>query len=190
MRMGEPRIRKHPRYRIILERGGDFLDYGCGTGDDIRALIRDGYPRNRIKGFDIDWNSINIGFDLYRDKEIMQDIFVISKIYPFKNETFDTVYSGSVLHTIKDVNEISIYLSNAYKTLRNGGILFGSTLGTEGHTYIPSDDAQRTLLTENKLRNLFEETGFTNVEINGITDELLESSRCRLWFNGIKNIIE
>lgn len=165
MRIGEPRIRKHPYYNTILERGCDFLDCGCGTGDDIRALIKDGYPRNKIKGFDIDWNSINIGFDLYRDRESMHDIFVVSTKFPFYNETFDTVYSGNVLHTIKDRHEISVYLTNAYKVLRNGGVLFGSTLGTEGHTYIPSDDTQRTLLTENELRHLLERTGFINIEI-------------------------
>lgn len=165
MHIGIPRIRNHPYYNTILERGCDFLDCGCGTGDDIRALIRDGYPRNKIKGFDIDWNSINLGFDLYRDKESMQDIFVASTKFPFGNETFDTVYSGSVLHTIKDRHEISVYLTNAYKVLKNDGILFGSTLGTKGHMHIPSDGAQRKLLTDNELRHLLEGTGFINIEI-------------------------
>jgi len=163
MRIGEPRIRIHPYYNTILERGSDFLDCGCGTGDDMRALIKDGYPRDKIKGFDIDWNSINIGFDLYRDKEFIQDMFVVSTKFPFANETFDTVYSGNVLHTITDRHEISEYLTNAHKVLRDDGVLFGSTLGTESLTSIPS--ARRALLTANELGHLLEGTGFKNIEI-------------------------
>jgi len=161
MRIGEPRIRQHPYYDAILEKGCDILDCGCGTGDDIRALIKDGYPRDKIKGFDIDWNSIDIGYDLYRDRESMHDLFVVSKKFPFANKTFDAVYSGNVLHTMKDRHKISDYLINVHKVLRDGGILFGSTLGTESH--IPS--ARRNLLTENELRHLLEGTGFKNIEI-------------------------
>lgn len=188
MRIGEPRIRKHPQYHKIMERGGNFLDYGCGTGDDIRALIKDGYPRDKIKGFDIDWNGINIGFDLYRDRESMQDVFVVSTKLPFNDETFDNVYSGSVLHTIEDRHEISIYLTNACRVLRNDGVLFGSTLGTEGHTHIPSDDVQRTILTDNELQHSLEEAGFINIEIIRTDGTLPENLRCRLWFNGIKHL--
>jgi SAM-dependent methyltransferase len=188
MRIGEPRIRKHPQYHKILERDGDLLDYGCGTGDDIRALIKDGYPRNRIKGFDIDWNSINIGFDLYRDRESLQDIFMVSPIFPFAGETFDAVYSGSVLHTIEDRHVISLYLINASRVLRDGGILFGSTLGTEGNAYVPSDgDIRRTLLTEDELRHIMGEAGFINLEIVRTDSALPDNTRCRLWFSGKKS---
>ena len=189
IRIGEPRIRNHPCYNEILERGGDFLDYGCGTGDDIRALIKDGYSRNKIKGFDVDWNSIKLGFDLYLDKESMQDIFVVSTKFPFNNETFDAVYSGSVLHTIENRCEVPIYLANAYNALKNGGVLFGSTSGTGSHTSIQRDGASLTLLTENELRHLLEETGFVDIEIVKIvrTDNTSpERPKCRLLFNGKK----
>ena len=43
--LGEPRIRGHFFYARMLQRTGPFLDYGCGTGDDIRQLLRDGFPR-------------------------------------------------------------------------------------------------------------------------------------------------
>ena len=181
MRIGEPRIRKHPYYNAILERGRDLLDCGCGTGDDIRALIKDGYPRDRIKGFDIDWNSIDIGYDLYRDRESMQDLFVVSVDFPFANEAFDTVYSGNVLHTMRDRYDMSAYLTNAHKVLRGDGVLFGSTLGTESH----SPSARRRLLTENELRQLLEETGFKNIEIKTGRRWTSGSKRRSKWMHWI-----
>jgi len=161
MRIGEPRIRQHPYYNAILEKGCDLLDCGCGTGDDIRALIKDGYPRDKIKGFDIDWNGIDIGYDLYRDRGSLQDVFVVSTRFPFANKTFDAVYSGNVLHTMRDRKKMSDYLTNVHKVLRDGGVSFGSTLGTEGQ--VPS--ARRKLLTECELRHLLEGAGFKNIDI-------------------------
>ncbi len=56
MRVGDPLIRKHPKYDELKGRHGRLLDYGCGMGDDVRALILDGHPKESLIGFDI--NSI------------------------------------------------------------------------------------------------------------------------------------
>jgi SAM-dependent methyltransferase len=129
--LGEPRIRGHFFYARMLRRTGPFLDYGCGTGDNIRQLLRDGFPRTQITGFDLSWESINLGFDLYRDEEAIRALFVVNGTFPFGKETFDTIYSGSVIHVIADDDELCGYLHNAWTALRPGGILFGSTLGIE-----------------------------------------------------------
>jgi len=41
--IGDPCIRKHKHYQDILQNGGSLLDYGCGTGDDLRAIVADGF---------------------------------------------------------------------------------------------------------------------------------------------------
>ena len=87
-------------------RTGPFLDYGCGTGGDIRQLLRDGFPRAQITGFDLTWESINLGFDLYLDEEAIRDLFVVNDTFPFGKESFDTIYSGSVIHVIADEDEL------------------------------------------------------------------------------------
>ena len=129
--LGEPRIRGHFFYTRMLRRTGPFLDYGCGTGDNIRQLLRDGFPRELITGFDLTGESISLGFDLYRDEDAIRDLFVVDKQFPFGEETFDTIYSGSVIHVISDTDELGNYLKNAEKALRPGGVFFGSTLGIE-----------------------------------------------------------
>ncbi|HVP96295.1 class I SAM-dependent methyltransferase [Methanoregula sp.] len=129
--LGEPRILGHFYYKTALQRTGPFLDYGCGTGDNIRQLLRDGFPRDHITGFDLSWESIDLGFDLYRDRDALRDLFVVQDTFPFGEGQFDTIYSGSVIHVIADDAELDGYLANAWRALRHGGVLFGSTLGIE-----------------------------------------------------------
>ena len=84
--LGEPRIRGHFFYARMPGRTGPFLDYGCGTGDNIRQLLRDGFPRAQITGFDLTRESINLGFDLYRDEDRIRDLFVVNDTFPFGEE--------------------------------------------------------------------------------------------------------
>jgi SAM-dependent methyltransferase len=187
MRAGDPRIRKHDRYQEILQRKGSLLDYGCGTGDDIRALVKDGYPQEKIVGYDVNWSSINLGFDLYLDKDTWIDRFVVSKKFPFQPSTFDAVYSGSVLHVLDTKRAVKIYVSDAYSVLKPTGVFFGSTLGLDKEyprSVVKGWKWRRLrrwimkLLSQEALQKLLVETGFSDVEVSQESGE----NRLRLWF--------
>lgn len=190
MRIGDPNIRKHNSYLEILQLKGDYLDYGCGTGDDIRALVNDGYPPQKIVGYDVNWSSINLGFDLYLDRANLKVRFIVSKEFPFSPSTFDIVYSGSVLHVLHMKRAIKHYISNAFAVLNPDGIFFGSTLGYEKQN-LPSNEEEKKrrrswlqrlwwrrlkFLSQESLNNLLYKTGFSEIEIS--PDETLR----RLWF--------
>ena len=163
MILGEPRINTHFGYPRILERGGRFLDYGCGTGDNIRQLIRDGYRRENIRAFDINRASIDLGFDLYRDRAEIADRFVVSEDYPYGEAEFDTVYSASVFHVIPGDVELREYLNNTYTTLGTGGVFFGSTLGVEDGTSIsPGRWGPPRVLTKTQLEKYLTGAGFSS----------------------------
>jgi SAM-dependent methyltransferase len=177
MRVGAPNIRKHFRYKEILPRASKLLDYGCGTGDDMRALIHDGYPTNMVTGYDVERDSIQLGFDLYLDKDALQDRFVVAPTFPFPPGSFEIVYSGSVLHVMPNKTAIRSYLENTRNVLAPSGILFGSTLGFK--TIPPGSSSPRiSLLSEKELQALLEGNNFTNIEIQVTPNEDKE----RLWF--------
>jgi SAM-dependent methyltransferase len=190
MRMGDPNIRKHQQFQEILQLKGDFLDYGCGTGDDIRALVKSGYPPQKIVGYDVNWSSINLGFDLYLDQDNLGIQFIVSQEFPFHPSTFDLVYSGSVIHVLRTKRTIKSYISNAYAVLKPAGILFGSTLGFRKGEPTPFS-AERLrrrgwlqrlrhkrvrFLSREELDTLLQETGFSEIQIS------YDAPNHRLWF--------
>jgi SAM-dependent methyltransferase len=159
--LGEPRIRGHFFYARMLGRTGPFLDYGCGTGDNIRQLLRDGFSREQITGFDLTWESLNLGFDLYRDSDAIRALFIVNDTFPFGAETFDTIYSGSVIHVIADEDDLCGYLNNAWRALRPDGVLFGSTLGLEdGDTGALDDQGPPRVMPRLELARHLTAAGF------------------------------
>lgn len=176
-RIGQPNIQFHFAYADILNREGTLLDYGCGTGDDIRTLIKEGFPKMNITGYDVDWGNINIGFDFYLDKEEIKDIFVVSEEFPFEESAFDMVYSGSILHVLLNIEKVKAYLNQAFIVLKNNGILFGSTLGKIDLS-IRKKRHKVFLMKESELNNALRETHFSKIKIHPITTDF----RTRLWF--------
>jgi SAM-dependent methyltransferase len=176
-RIGQPNIRSHFAYSDILKYEGTLLDYGCGTGDDIRTLIKDGFPKKNITGYDIDWGNINIGFDFYLDEAEIKDIFVVSKEFPFEDSFFDIVYSGSILHVLSKIEIVQEYLKHAFTVLKNNGILFGSTLGKIDLS-IRIRRPRVFLMKVSELTNLLRDTHFSKVKIHPITTD----QKTRLWF--------
>jgi ubiquinone/menaquinone biosynthesis C-methylase UbiE len=176
-RIGQPNICSHFAYLDILKRKGTLLDYGCGTGDDIRALIKDGFPKKNITGYDVNWGNIKIGFDFYLDEEEIKDRFVVSKDFPFEDASFDIVYSGSILHVLSKIENVKAYLKRAYAVLKSNGILFGSTLGKIDISF-RKRRRRAFLMEESELTNALRETNFLRVKVHPITTDF----RTRLWF--------
>jgi SAM-dependent methyltransferase len=166
MLAGTPQLQDHFAYPRVLQRTGRILDYGCGCGDSVRALIHDGFPREKITAFDIAWSGINLGFDLYLDRGDLFDLFVVSETFPFGPAEFDVVHSCNVIHCIADDEEFRKYLGNTYTTLRPGGIFFGTTMGTleEGGTFSRDCGLQRLPSREDLIDSLTG-AGFIHPEV-------------------------
>ena len=183
MRLGDPNITKHEHYKEIMKKKGTLLDFGCGTGDDLRQLIKDGYPKKDLLGFDLDWSSIDLGFDLYRDRSRMRGIFIVSKYPHFKHSTFDIVYSGSVLHTMRQRSNVTRYLDTTREILKAGGVLFGSTLGS---FKTMNKEKRTTFLTKKSFHSLLRKKGFKNIDMIRIDEPQQSVGKRRYWFFAVK----
>ena len=93
-------------YPQVLERvraGEVLLDLGCCFGQDIRELVADGAPSDKILGVDIEHRLFELGYELFRDKETLQAQFYTQSIFEegFLTEwegKVDMIYVGSFLH--------------------------------------------------------------------------------------------
>ncbi len=163
--IGEARIRKHFLYLDIFRSMGELLDYGCGTGDAIRQLIRDGYPKARITGFDVTDASLRIGYDLYLDQEQIAPLVTVAPSFSCPPARFDRVYSGSVIHVLGRKQDFSEYLEKAYRTLKPGGTFFGSTLGLEDACATRPLQGPPRLMWRVELLDALEQAGFSDIRI-------------------------
>ncbi|MBS3137687.1 class I SAM-dependent methyltransferase [Candidatus Woesearchaeota archaeon] len=98
---------------------GKLLEIGCGIGTDLREFARRGM---QVTGVDLTENAINYtkqhleAFNL-KGKLIVSD----AEKLPFKDNTFDVVYSFGVLHhtpnTQKAINEVHRVLKSSGKAV-------------------------------------------------------------------------
>ncbi|CAF3929006.1 unnamed protein product [Rotaria sp. Silwood1] len=111
-------IKQNPLYEEILEqcknKGATIIDFGSCLGQDLRRLIYDGVPLDRIRGYELDPFFIEQGYELFRDGDLMKanKIFTVGDIFDDQFlktiEPADYLYAGSFLHlfdaeTQKDV---------------------------------------------------------------------------------------
>ena len=80
-----------------------ILDFGCGDGSDTEMFLKKGVKR--IDGVDISQAMIAIAKQKYHGVKNVTFIKVRGIKLPFKNTSFDFVFSHFVLHYIKDTKK-------------------------------------------------------------------------------------
>ncbi|CAF9936426.1 hypothetical protein IMSHALPRED_010746 [Imshaugia aleurites] len=81
----DPMLPKSPAYSTIIQKlqaGGTCLDIGCFIGQDLRRLVADGAPSDRLYAVDVvsHWD---VGYEMYRDRDRFSAHFIEADIlYP------------------------------------------------------------------------------------------------------------
>ncbi|KAL4951391.1 hypothetical protein BDW69DRAFT_186459 [Aspergillus filifer] len=98
---------KSTSYVNILNKinaGALFLDLGCGLGQDIRQLVHDGAPSENIIGLELRQAYIDLGYELYQDKQTLQFNFLVQSFFTDTPELtnlagrIDIINSGYFMH--------------------------------------------------------------------------------------------
>jgi len=140
-----------------LQPGMSLLDAGCGAGRNLVYFLRNGF---KVYGVDQSATAIvqakSLATELLNDIE--SDQFRVENVdrMSFSNETFDVVLSSAVLHFANDEEHWQAMVSEMWRVLKPGGILFarfGSTVGIEdqiqpinGRRYHLPDGSDRFLV--------------------------------------------
>ncbi|KAI5917884.1 hypothetical protein F4810DRAFT_694364 [Camillea tinctor] len=159
-------LHNHPSYTAILQllKGGEakYLDVGFCLGQDIRKLVADGVPSQNIYGAEIESPFIDLGYELWRDKDTLQAHLMQADALTLENSlrdlqgTIDYVHLGMVLHVFDRPKQI-LLLENCMRFLntdKQGAMILGEAVGdveglqTSAGYFMHNDLTLRQLCTE------------------------------------------
>ena len=132
---------KSPAYPSILHKlrsGASFLDVGCFIGQDIRRLVADGAPSERLYAVDVvsHWD---LGFEMYRDRDrfssthfIEADImFPTAELNALKG-TVDVISITHVLHQWDWADQVRAVKRLVELSSGQGALVVGFQIGSKG----------------------------------------------------------
>jgi len=138
--------------KYSLVEGYSLLDIGCGKGNHLIGFARRGLD---VKG--IDKLSDEISLDTY---DIRYCNFECD-VFPFKDDSFDIVFSKSVIEHVANTNN---FLSQSYRVLKEGGVAIIMTPDWHSQYKFFWDDYTHVKpWTRKSLQNAMKINGFNHV---------------------------
>lgn len=58
-----------------------YLDLGCAFAQDLRCLVADGVDSSKCYGSDLELDFMELGYDLFRDRETLKSEFIAADIF-------------------------------------------------------------------------------------------------------------
>ncbi|KAI6794399.1 hypothetical protein KC363_g5897 [Hortaea werneckii] len=65
----------------MLKGDQKYLDLGCAFAQDIRRLVADGVDSRNCYGADLQLDFLDLGYELFRDRETLQSTFITADIF-------------------------------------------------------------------------------------------------------------
>jgi tellurite methyltransferase len=165
--------------------GMRVLDAGCGYGRNLVHLLRQGCEifavDNDLKGID-HVRQLSACLDTGLPAENFQ-IGLIERM-PFPDLFADVVICNSVLHFARDETHFRMMLSELWRVLKPGGMLFcrlGSRIGmtfkrVRGNTYVIGDGSEWFLVDEEMLLDLGRE--MNAILVDPLKTTIVQDYRC------------
>ncbi|KAI9812867.1 MAG: hypothetical protein M1827_004385 [Pycnora praestabilis] len=128
-----------PLYPSIVQRvkdGQKLLDLGCCFAQDVRKLVSDGAPSENIYGADLRFDFIDLGYDLFVDRERLKTKFFAADIFDAESDLkeidgeIDIAYTGSFFHLFDYDRQyqVAVRLVSLLRP-RKGSLILGRQVG-------------------------------------------------------------
>lgn len=153
-------IQDHPLANEVISRmktGNEtFLDLGCCFAQDIRSLVFEGAPSDKMTAFDLRREFVDFGYELFRDRESLKAEFVFGDILDgqgggLREGAFDIVHASAFFHLWDWEGQVETVV-RAVRLLKSkrDSLIFGRQAATEvadsyPHWTTNSGEVSRTL---------------------------------------------
>ena len=137
----DPVLFRHPRYNEVLGRiKGDqtLLDLGCGFAQSVRRLVYDGAPAQNIYAVDLKRDFIDLGFELFRDRDSLHAHFLVADIFDESEsnelaeveESIDIIWAFAFFHlwNLDEQRTAGTHAAHLLKR-RKGSMIIGGQAG-------------------------------------------------------------
>ncbi|KAG2223416.1 hypothetical protein INT45_001722 [Circinella minor] len=106
------------------------MDLGCCTGTDLRKLMFDGYPGDKLFGIELNQHYIDCGYDLFRDRQQCPITFITEDIFTITPHTTmipraGVIYTGSMIHLFS-FDQLYHFIEFIITHLIPGGLFMGT----------------------------------------------------------------
>ena len=122
----------------LKESNHTLLDIGCCFAQDVRKLVSDGAPSENILGAELRPEFIDLGYDLFRDRDTLKSKFLIGDVF---DETagsafreldgrIDIIYAASFFHLFNWGDQVRM-AERVVRLLKpvEGSLVFGRQRG-------------------------------------------------------------
>ncbi|KAI1505611.1 hypothetical protein F5X99DRAFT_367202, partial [Biscogniauxia marginata] len=133
----------HPLYDTIVKRlraaDATYLDIGCCFGQDLRQLVYNGVPSERLIGLDISGALMELGHDFFLDRGTLRSRFMVADVFKgpaqgsvwteLEERGVDVMHCSAFFHLFTLEEQISA-AEHLAKLIKKGGIIVGRQMGS------------------------------------------------------------
>lgn len=160
---------QHILFRLTLPHSNDaLLDMGCCLGQALRQLRADGVDGSQLFGTDLNPTMIDIGYDMFRDRDTLGATFVIGDMIDPDDCRISQLEGGVTLVQADSFFHLFNWTQQLYigkrvvsflKPGTKNAVIFGRQAGTLKPGILASDENSPYLHNSESFQQLWDEVG-------------------------------